>query len=349
MKTISDVTARVAAGKITSEKLTEECLAKIAELNPKLNAFITVTADEALAQARAGRQGDRRRPPHRPAARHSDLAEGPDRSEGRADHRGIAGAQGSRRDRGCGRDAAPARSRRGVRRQDQPARVRVRHDQRGLGVRPGPQSARSDRARPAARAAGRRSAVATGMSLGTVGTDTGGSIRIPAAACGIVGLKPEWGHISAAGVVPLSRQLDHVGPARRIGRRCVAALQRDAAGSPSRSATRWTPRRSKGLRFGRLVRLLLRSARRRRRAPRARHDRTLLQQRGATVIEVSRAARRTTWPRSTCISCSATPPSITRARWRRGRRTTRRRSGCGSRWRATCSPKTTSARCAARR
>jgi aspartyl-tRNA(Asn)/glutamyl-tRNA(Gln) amidotransferase subunit A len=50
------------------------------------------------------------------------------------------------------------------------------------------------------------------MSLGTVGTDTGGSIRIPAAACGIVGLKPEWGHVSASGVVPLSRQLDHVGP-----------------------------------------------------------------------------------------------------------------------------------------
>jgi aspartyl-tRNA(Asn)/glutamyl-tRNA(Gln) amidotransferase subunit A len=50
------------------------------------------------------------------------------------------------------------------------------------------------------------------MSLGTIGTDTGGSIRIPAAACGIVGLKPEWGQISASGVVPLSRQLDHVGP-----------------------------------------------------------------------------------------------------------------------------------------
>jgi aspartyl-tRNA(Asn)/glutamyl-tRNA(Gln) amidotransferase subunit A len=55
-------------------------------------------------------------------------------------------------------------------------------------------------------------AVATGMSLGSVGTDTGGSIRIPAAACGVVGLKPEWGRLSAHGVVPLSRQLDHVGP-----------------------------------------------------------------------------------------------------------------------------------------
>jgi aspartyl-tRNA(Asn)/glutamyl-tRNA(Gln) amidotransferase subunit A len=65
---------------------------------------------------------------------------------------------------------------------------------------------------PGGSSGGSAAAVATGMSLGTVGTDTGGSIRIPAAACGIVGLKPEWGHLSASGVVPLSRQLDHVGP-----------------------------------------------------------------------------------------------------------------------------------------
>jgi aspartyl-tRNA(Asn)/glutamyl-tRNA(Gln) amidotransferase subunit A len=65
---------------------------------------------------------------------------------------------------------------------------------------------------PGGSSGGSAAAVASGMSLGTVGTDTGGSIRIPAAACGVVGLKGEWGHISASGVVPLSRQLDHVGP-----------------------------------------------------------------------------------------------------------------------------------------
>ena len=58
MKTISSVTAQVAAGQVTSEKLTEECLSKIAELNPTLNAFITVTGDEALAQARAADWND---------------------------------------------------------------------------------------------------------------------------------------------------------------------------------------------------------------------------------------------------------------------------------------------------
>jgi len=55
-------------------------------------------------------------------------------------------------------------------------------------------------------------AVATGMCAGSVGTDTGGSIRIPSAACGIVGLKPGLHEISTDGVVPLSRTLDHVGP-----------------------------------------------------------------------------------------------------------------------------------------
>ena len=52
MITIAEIAPKIAAGKITSEKITENCLATIADLNPKLNAFITVTADEALGRAR---------------------------------------------------------------------------------------------------------------------------------------------------------------------------------------------------------------------------------------------------------------------------------------------------------
>jgi aspartyl-tRNA(Asn)/glutamyl-tRNA(Gln) amidotransferase subunit A len=58
-------------------------------------------------------------------------------------------------------------------------------------------------------------AVAAGMAYGSVGTDTGGSIRIPAAYCGVVGLKPTYDRVSRTGVFPLSESLDHVGP---IGR-----------------------------------------------------------------------------------------------------------------------------------
>ena len=59
---------------------------------------------------------------------------------------------------------------------------------------------------------GSAAALAGGMCCGAVGTDTGGSIRIPAAACGIVGLKPTLGELSCEGVVPLSSTFDHVGP-----------------------------------------------------------------------------------------------------------------------------------------
>ena len=62
---------------------------------------------------------------------------------------------------------------------------------------------------------GSAAAVATGMGLASIGTDTGGSIRIPAAACGVVGLKPSVNEVSNEGVVPLSTTLDHVGPIAR--------------------------------------------------------------------------------------------------------------------------------------
>lgn len=59
---------------------------------------------------------------------------------------------------------------------------------------------------------GSAAAVAAGMALGALGTDTGGSIRIPAALCGVVGFKPTFGRVSMRGVLPLSWNLDHVGP-----------------------------------------------------------------------------------------------------------------------------------------
>lgn len=59
---------------------------------------------------------------------------------------------------------------------------------------------------------GSAAAVATGMGLASIGTDTGGSIRIPAAACGIVGLKPAYGEVPTDGIIPLSPSFDHAGP-----------------------------------------------------------------------------------------------------------------------------------------
>ncbi len=72
---------------------------------------------------------------------------------------------------------------------------------------------------------GSAAAVATGMCLAALGTDTGGSIRIPAALCGVVGLKPTRGRVSTRGVIPLSWNLDHVGPLTRSVRDAALMLQ----------------------------------------------------------------------------------------------------------------------------
>jgi aspartyl-tRNA(Asn)/glutamyl-tRNA(Gln) amidotransferase subunit A len=68
---------------------------------------------------------------------------------------------------------------------------------------------------PGGSSGGSAAAVAAGMSWASIGSDTGGSIRVPAAACGVVGLKPAFGEIPTTGVFPLSVSLDHVGPLAR--------------------------------------------------------------------------------------------------------------------------------------
>ncbi len=62
---------------------------------------------------------------------------------------------------------------------------------------------------------GSAAAVATGMCFGALGTDTAGSVRLPAACCGVVGFKPTWGAVPVAGVIPLAWSYDHVGPLAR--------------------------------------------------------------------------------------------------------------------------------------
>jgi aspartyl-tRNA(Asn)/glutamyl-tRNA(Gln) amidotransferase subunit A len=79
-------------------------------------------------------------------------------------------------------------------------------------------------------------AVGAGLAAGALGTDTGGSIRMPAACCGIVGLKPTYGRVSRAGVMPLSWSLDHVGPMARTVRD-VGLLLEVVAGHDPRDAT----------------------------------------------------------------------------------------------------------------
>ena len=79
---------------------------------------------------------------------------------------------------------------------------------------------------------GSAATVATGACAATLGTDTGGSIRIPASLCGIVGLKPTYGRVSLYGVTPLCWSMDHVGPMTRTVADCALVLQAIAGHDP---------------------------------------------------------------------------------------------------------------------
>jgi aspartyl-tRNA(Asn)/glutamyl-tRNA(Gln) amidotransferase subunit A len=83
--------------------------------------------------------------------------------------------------------------------------------------------------------------VAAGLCAGTLGSDTGGSIRIPASLCGITGLKPTYGRVSRAGVLPLSWSLDHVGPMTRTARDSALMLGIIAGYDPADPTTSVLP------------------------------------------------------------------------------------------------------------
>jgi Asp-tRNA(Asn)/Glu-tRNA(Gln) amidotransferase A subunit family amidase len=80
---------------------------------------------------------------------------------------------------------------------------------------------------------GSGSSIATGAVLGTLGTDTSGSIRLPAAYCGITGLMPSYGRVPKSGCVPLGHTLDHIGPMARSARDCALLLSVLAGHHPS--------------------------------------------------------------------------------------------------------------------
>src|SRR5207302_6910519 len=83
-----------------------------------------------------------------------------------------------------------------------------------------------------ASSSGSGAATAAGLCYGSLGSDTGGSIRFPSAACGLTGLKPTWGRVSRYGVFRLSESLDHIGPMTRTAADCAALLAAIARADP---------------------------------------------------------------------------------------------------------------------
>ncbi len=205
-------------------ELTRDCVERIEKLNPSLNAFITVTADLALAQAAEAEteilRGQWRGPLHGIPIGLKDLI----------DTAGIRTTAAS----AVFKDRIP----------DQDADVVCRLKAAGavlLGKQNlhefayGGSSVISYFGKvhnpwniehiAGGSSGGSAAAVAAELGYGAIGTDTAGSIREPAAQCGIVGLKPTYARVSARGVIPLSPSLDHVGPIARTVGDAAAILQ----------------------------------------------------------------------------------------------------------------------------
>ena len=209
---IGEITRRYRAGTLSPLEVTERTLARIEALNPTLNAFITVTADTALASARRAeaelRAGEDRGLLHGIPIALKDLV----------DTVGIRTTCGAR----IRANNRPLRDARLVERLRAAGVVLVGKTNMlefayGI-VHPdyGPTWNPYDPKRTAGGSSGgSAAAVAAGLCFAAVGTDTGGSIRIPASYCGVAGFKPTYGLVSLEGVFPLSWSLDHAGPIAR--------------------------------------------------------------------------------------------------------------------------------------
>ena len=215
--TIARARELLAAGAVSSLALTEECLRRIERLESRLLACVTVMADTARAEARAADAaravGDTR-----------PLLGIPLASKDLIQTRGVRTTAGSRvlADWLPGADATVVTK---LREAGAVLLCKTNTHEFAYGTATPPTRNPWDVERvPGGSSGGSAAAVAVGEALGALGTDTGGSIRIPAAACGVTGLKPTFGLVSRAGIIPLSWSLDHAGPIARTAEDCALLL-----------------------------------------------------------------------------------------------------------------------------
>ena len=235
--TIAKMAPLIRKKKISPVELTETFLARIQQLQPKLNAFITVTADLARKKARQAERevlkGKYRGPLHGVPISLKDLFY-------TARIRTTAGSK-------ILHNFVPQENAFVVDRLLAGGAVllgKTNLHEFAYGVTSnnphyGPVRNPWDLKRvPGGSSGGSAAAVSAALGIASLGTDTGGSIRIPSAACGVVGLKPTRGLVSLHGVIPLAFSLDHVGPICR----CVedTALMLEVIASPAGgNSTNW--------------------------------------------------------------------------------------------------------------
>jgi len=211
--TLSELAAALRKREVTSVEATRAVLERIHQLNPSLHAYLLVLGESALRQAEAADKevaaGRYRGPLHGVPVAIKDLCW----------TKGVPTTCASK----VLRDWRP----------DSNATVVDRFEAAGAvllgklhltefamawyhpGEIPGPLNPWNPALWPGASSSGSGAATAAGLCYASIGTDTGGSIRFPSAANGIVGLKPTWGRVSRHGVFPLGESLDHIGPMTR--------------------------------------------------------------------------------------------------------------------------------------
>ncbi len=221
---LAEASVGIAAGTLSPVALTEAALARIAALDPKLNAFITVTADRARRAAAAAeaeiKAGKRRGPLHGIPYALKDIYD-------------VAGVRTTAHSKllidNVAREDAASTARLEAAGMVLLGKLSTHEFARGgpTDMLPFPNAKNPWNAAHFAggSSSGSGVAVASGMVGLAMGSDTAGSIRLPATFCGIVGLKPTYGVISRRGVVPLSFTLDHAGPLTRTVEDCALAMQ----------------------------------------------------------------------------------------------------------------------------
>jgi aspartyl-tRNA(Asn)/glutamyl-tRNA(Gln) amidotransferase subunit A len=238
--TIARAAKALRARELSPLELTESYLRRIERLNPRVNAYITVTAERARADARRATEelaaGKIRGPLHGIPIALKDLYE-------TAGIRTTGGAK-------IHANYVPS--------QDCPVAQRLRDagtillgklntHEYAYGVTTnnphfGPtRNPWNLEHIPGGSSGGSGAAIAAGLATATTGTDTGGSIRMPASVCGVVGLKPTYGRVSKAGVLPLSYLFDHAGPITRTVEDAALVLNAIAGYDPADATTVRTP------------------------------------------------------------------------------------------------------------
>jgi aspartyl-tRNA(Asn)/glutamyl-tRNA(Gln) amidotransferase subunit A len=240
LEDLSAIADAIADKRITSVEATEACLARIEAWQPRTNAFLRVYKDKALAQARAMdaelAAGKRRGPLHGVPMAHKDMYY----------RKGELSTGGS----AIRREWRPTVTATVLEKLDAAGVVELGFlnmaefaaGPTGHNVHHGHCKNPWDETRvTGGSSSGSGASVAARMVFGALGSDTGGSIRLPAAACGVVGMKATYGRVSRAGAVARSWTLDHVGPLTRTVRDNARMLGAIAGYDPNDSTTSEKP------------------------------------------------------------------------------------------------------------